>query len=118
MAAQELFAGEATRLRICYTLRLTLEQQWLRGATTCPVCRQRVRGPQSARRDRGAQADPQPGSSRVAAAFDIVREIREQVRMALPDPATGASRSEAGPSGGRSQVERELDQEESMPFGW
>jgi hypothetical protein len=86
------------------------------------VCRERVRAPQSARRDRGAQADPQPGSSRIAERnpfeIDMVREIREQVPMARPDIAPGASRSEAGPSGGRSQVEREIDEEETMPFDW
>jgi hypothetical protein len=38
--------------------------------------------------------------------------------MALPDIGSGASRPEAGPSGGRSQVEREIDEEETMPFGW
>jgi hypothetical protein len=94
-------------------IQLTLEQQWLKGATTCPVCRQRVHAARSppARRDRGARADPQPGASlgngdRLG--IDLARQIREHVRMAFPDFAAPVSRSDTGPSGSGSEAEREI----------
>jgi hypothetical protein len=93
-------------------LQLTSKQQWLRGATTCPVCRQRVLCPQPTRRERGARADPQPGSSRGAdrSTLDIARGMREHVhvRMAFPDYTTVVSRSDAGPSGSGLEAEREI----------
>jgi hypothetical protein len=96
-----------------YSPQLTLEQQWLRGATTCPVCRQRVRAPQPPRRDRGARTDLQPGASGVVdrRGLDIAREIREQVHMAFPDINAAVSRSNAGQSGSGSEAEREIEQD-------
>jgi hypothetical protein len=88
--------------------QLTPEQQWLRGATTCPVCRQRVSCPQPARRDRGARADLQGVTDRRG--FDFAREIHEHVRIAFPDINGAISRSDAGPGIG-SEAEREIEQE-------
>jgi hypothetical protein len=88
--------------------QLTPEQQWLRGATTCPVCRQRVRCPQPARRDRSARADSQGVTDRRG--FDFAREIHE-VRIAFPDINGAVSRSDGGPAGRGSEVEREMEQE-------
>ena len=85
------------------------EQQWLRGATTCPVCRQRVSCTQPTRRDRGARADPQGVTDRRG--FDFAREIHEHVRIAFPD-INGVSRTDAVPGGSGSEVvEREIEQE-------
>jgi hypothetical protein len=90
-------------------LELNPEQQWLRGATTCPVCRQRVNCPQSGRRDRGARAEPQGVTDRRG--FDFAREIHEHVRIAFPDINGAVSRSDAGPGGNGSEVERDIEQE-------
>jgi hypothetical protein len=101
-------------------------QQWLRGATTCPVCRQRVGGPQPCRREREARAVPSSGSSRgveLRSEFDINREIQEHVRMAFQVPNIAAAvRAEAGPSSGGSDAERDVEQEDGdvvdMTLDW
>jgi len=96
---------------MCYTTQLTPKQQWLKGATTCPVCRQRVRCPQAARHDRSARADPQPAPSLGSddrRGIDLARQIREHVRMAFPDFATPVLRSDAGPGVSGSEPEREI----------
>ncbi|KAF8266221.1 hypothetical protein EI94DRAFT_1586477, partial [Lactarius quietus] len=98
-------------------------QQWLRGATTCPVCRQRVGGPQPGRREREARVAPSTGLSRgiERGNIDINREIQEHVRMAFPDIAA-AVRAEAGPSNGGSDAERDVGQDDGdvvdMTLDW
>jgi hypothetical protein len=97
--------------------QLTPEQQWLRGATTCPVCRQRVSCPQPARRDRGARADPQGVNERRG--FDFAREIHEHVRIAFPDINGAVSRSaDTGPGGSGSEVEQEVEDVVEMSLDW
>ncbi|KAH9050246.1 hypothetical protein EDB84DRAFT_593596 [Lactarius hengduanensis] len=86
-------------------------QQWLRGATTCPVCRQRVRGPQPGRREREARAVPSSSRGIERSELDITREIQEHVRLAFPDIAA-AVRAEAGPSSSGSEAERDVEQED------
>jgi hypothetical protein len=96
-----------------------LEQQWLKAATTCPVCRQRVAFPEPTRRERGARPEHQPGPSRVAdrSTLDIPREFREHVRMAFP---SAVPRSDAGINGGGLEAGRVIEQEGDvdMPMGW
>ena len=83
------------------------------------MCRQRVRCPQPARRDRGTRADLQGVTDRRG--FDFAREIHE-VRIAFPDINGAVSRSDAGPGGSGSEVEREIEQEigsvNDMPMDW
>ncbi|KAH9067872.1 hypothetical protein EDB87DRAFT_1552708, partial [Lactarius vividus] len=79
-------------------------QQWLRGATTCPVCRQRVWGSQPGRREREARAVP--SSSR-----GIERSDLDITHLAFPDIAA-AVRAEAGPSSSGSETERDVEQED------